>query len=130
MTNCTSPKAYAGLLEGYQTFAVMSFDQNGAHSVAATYTWRIDMTAPVVQITQMPPAVSNSSTATFTFTATDALSLVSGISCRIDNGTYGTCVSPKTFTGLQNGPHSFDIRAVDSAGNLSVPVNYMFSVAP
>ena len=39
--------------------------------------------------------------------------------CRLDTGVWSTCASPKTLGALADGSHTFDVRAVDAAGNIS-----------
>jgi hypothetical protein len=36
----------------------------------------------------------------------------------LDSGSFETCTSPKTYSGLKKGSHTFAVRAVDAAGNL------------
>ena len=38
--------------------------------------------------------------------------------CRVDGSPYTACTSPYTFTGLNEGDHRADIRAIDAAGNV------------
>jgi len=51
---------------------------------------------------------------TFMFTATDDLG-VSGFECRLDGGAFSPCTSPKAYSGLSPGVHTFRVRAVDVA---------------
>jgi hypothetical protein len=67
------------------------------------------------RITDGPDGKRGSSSATFTFVANR-----SGVSfeCSRDYGSWTACSSPKTYTGLSTGSHSFRVRAKDSAGNV------------
>jgi hypothetical protein len=56
-----------------------------------------------------------STDATFAFTASEA---GSRFECRVDAAAYASCASPRTLTGLAPGTHSFDVRAIDAAGNI------------
>jgi hypothetical protein len=64
-----------------------------------------------------PPAVSDATSATFTFTGSDATSGVGEFECRLDDAPYEVCTSPASRSGLGNRTHTFDVRARDVAGN-------------
>ncbi|HEU0132332.1 MAG TPA: hypothetical protein VFQ85_15200 [Mycobacteriales bacterium] len=63
---------------------------------------------PAPTITSKPPALTNARTATFAFT--DAMSGVT-FQCALDGTAYGTCASPKTYSSLAAGAHTFRVRA-------------------
>ena len=73
----------------------------------------VDAVDPTVAITVAPPAETQSTTATFEFVATDAASVL----CVLDSGTIERCTSPKTYTGLELGTHTFNVIAMGVAGN-------------
>jgi large repetitive protein len=113
---CTSPKPYSGLAEGAHSFQVRATDPAGnTDATPATHSWTIDLVAPDTTITAGPPSPSNSASASFSFSSTEAGST---FQCSLDAGAFLTCTSPKTYTGLTAGTHSFRVRAIDAAGNL------------
>ncbi len=124
---CTSPQAYTGLADGEHTFEVRAIDTMGAPDPSpASYTWTIDTAAPDTIITAHPDDPSNSSDASFTFTSTEA---VSTFECRLDGGTFGPCTSPWTYTGLDYGSHTFEVRAMDAVGNTDpTPASYTWTI--
>jgi CSLREA domain-containing protein len=119
-TTCTDPGSYTGLSEGSHTFEVRAIDNVGnVDATPASYTWMIDTTAPGVTITGNPTDPTNSTSATFTFTGDDGTgSGVSGFECKLDGGSFGTCVSGVSYTSLSAGSHTFEVRAIDTANNV------------
>ena len=123
---CTSPQTYTGLAAGSHTFQVRALD--GAGNVdpsPASFTWTIDLTAPDTTLTAMPAVVSNSASASFSFSASEA----SAFECKLDSGTFGACTSPQTYTGLAAGSHTFQVRALDGAGNVDPsPASFTWTI--
>ena len=77
-----------------------------------------------------PPDPSPSSTATFTFHSDDPLAT---FECSRDGRAFRNCSSPKSYSGLSDGLHTFDVRAIksDSKGH-SKPAHaeWTISVTP
>lgn len=118
---CMSPANYSNLAEGSHTFSVRAIDNAGNIGNPVSYTWRIDLTKPVVTIVSGPaPFVSNMN-ATLAFTADDGSGgAIDRTECLIDTEvTFTTCTSPKSYMGLAEGAHVFQVRAYDTAGNVS-----------
>jgi hypothetical protein len=125
-SDCASPKTYTGLDEGSHTFRVRARDLAGNLSAAAVYTWTIDLTPPPAPtITSEPPNVTASTTATFTFTDGESSAT---FRCRLDGGGFSICTSPKTYTDLGEGTHTFSVKAVDEAGNQSTVTSYTWTI--
>ena len=122
---CVSPKAHAALTPGAHTFAVIAADKAGNTGPEAAYTWTIDTAAPTAEITQKPAGLSNDNTPTLSFTASQAGST---FTCRLDGAAFATCVSPKEYTGVPDGPHTFVVKATDPAGNTSAETSYTWTV--
>jgi hypothetical protein len=88
-----------------------------------------DTTPPNTTIAGTPPNPSGSSVATFSFVGSDAGSGVASLECRLDAGGFSTCTSPHTYTGLSDGPHTFQVRAVDAATNVDpTPASFTWQV--
>ena len=128
---CGSPKDYTGLIEGSHTFQVRATDKAGnTDPTPAGFTWTIDTTPPDTTITGNPPNPSNSSSAQFAFSGDDGGgSGVASFECQLDGGAWATCVSPKGYTGLIEGSHTFQVRATDAAGNTDpTPAGYSWLI--
>ena len=49
--------------------------------------------------------------------------------CRLDGGGWGACSSPKSYSGLGEGNHTFHVRATDAAGNVDpTPATFAWTV--
>ena len=48
--------------------------------------------------------------------------------CALDSAAYVACPSPKTYSGLSQGSHTFSVQAVDGAGNVSPTTAYTWTV--
>ncbi|MFM8311728.1 MAG: IPT/TIG domain-containing protein, partial [Ilumatobacteraceae bacterium] len=77
--DATGSQAFSGLADGSHTFSVRAVDRAGNTSTVATYTWRIDTTAPVVSLT-------NPANGSFTNDTTPAITCVAGVALG-DNST-------------------------------------------
>lgn len=112
---CTSPRSYTNLGMGEHTFAVRVRDAVGnLDPTPATRRWSVDITPPNTTIASGPSGVEPSASATFTFTANEPDVT---FACALDGGAFGACTSPYSVMGLAQGPHTFAVRATDSAGH-------------
>jgi hypothetical protein len=127
---CSSPKNYSGLGLGSHTFYVRATDaSDNTDASPATETWTIvssDSTPPDTTIASGPPSSTSSTLASFTFTSTEGGST---FECRRDSQTFSPCSSPKNYSGLANGTHTFFVRATDPADNTDpTPAPYTWTV--
>ncbi len=128
---CVSPQT-ANLADGAHKFFVRAIDNAGNMS-EAEHSFAIDSSAPSVEITKSPPDFTKESTALFEFIGRDGNNPINQFECRIDGGAYASCSSPRTYSGLSDGIHSFDVIGIDSAGNRSAPASrswYVDTIAP
>jgi hypothetical protein len=127
----------APLADGSWTFEVRATDKAGNQSTPepfpmGTYTWTVDNsladgTPPETTILSRPPDPSESSTASFTYESNEA---GSSFECALDGAPFTGCpASGIVYSGLGNGPHSFQVRAIDSSNNVDpTPAGYSFQV--
>ena len=112
--------SYTALGDGQHTFKVRAYDRAGNRDQSPeSWSWLIDTTPPDTRITVQPAAYSPSATARFEFAGEDGTgSGVARLECRLDTGAWTTCSSPRNYTSLANGTHTFQVRAIDAAGNV------------
>jgi subtilisin family serine protease len=75
----------------------------------------MDHVAPNTTITARPRNRTGSDRATFRFRSNEA---GSSFQCKHMNGRWRACSSPKTYKNLNNGLHTFRVRAVDRNRNV------------
>jgi large repetitive protein len=121
---CTSPWTSMNVNQAAQTFRVRATDPAG-NTGSATYSWNVDLTPPPsVTITSGPNSGTNPQ-AMFTFTMQGDAVLAE---CQIDGVVaYTPCLGGFTYT-VPGGLQTFRVRAVDAAGNTSVPALWSWSV--
>lgn len=85
-----------------------------------------DTTAPETTITSSPAALSTSTDAAFEFISNEVNST---FEVSIDGGTYTGQSNPFNITGLVDGAHSVNIRAIDQAGNVdTTPASHSWDI--
>jgi hypothetical protein len=85
---------------------------DAVRSVEATFD--LDLVPPDTTITRSPETLTDEWNATFEFVATEPGAT---FECSLDAEGYGPCASPKTYTDMEDGDHTFRVRATDVAGN-------------
>ena len=91
-----------------------------------TCTPPADTTPPETTITSGPSGTISSDSASFGFSSSESSST---FECRLDASSWAACSSPKSYSGLANGGHAFDVRAKDAAGNIDAsPASWSFTV--
>jgi outer membrane protein OmpA-like peptidoglycan-associated protein len=81
---------------------------------------------PTTTVDTKPNAVTSSTAASFTFSSDE-----NGVTyeCKLDSGSWAGCVSPKAYTGLAEGAHTFQVRATDGANQTDAsPDGYTWTV--
>ena len=108
-TYATGQPGIAASVFGGPQVKILSFDGGtlGASPV--------DTIPPDTTIGSTPPSFANSGSATFTFSSTETGAT---FQCSLDGATPTNCTSPRTLSGLAAGSHTFEVRAIDSSGNI------------
>ncbi|MBI2891813.1 MAG: hypothetical protein HYY13_13650 [Nitrospirae bacterium] len=91
----------------------------------ARHDWVVDTVAPLALIQSQPAALDASSTASFAFTCSEA---DCSATCSLDGDPFSTCTSPHVLSGLADGSHTLQVKAVDPAGNESAVAAYAWTV--
>jgi hypothetical protein len=130
---CTDPKTYTALATGAHNFKVRAADATGnVDATPATWSWTVnqpagDTTAPNTSITSGPSDPTTSSAASIGFNSSETGST---FACSMDAAAYASCTSPKGYTALATGAHSFSVRATDPAGNVdATPATWSWTVS-
>lgn len=127
-SSCSSPlqQSYA---EGMHKFQVRAKDAAGNVSAAIAHDWKVDLSAPTVEILSGPEGFVNLSNATFTYRGSDDGLPLSSFECRLDNqSAFANCDGgSKTFTNVPEGQRTFTVVAKDAV-NTSAPATRSFFV--
>jgi hypothetical protein len=119
---CTSPKALSALANGSHTFAVRA-TQASFTGPSTTSTWTVNTSAPT--ISAAPPSTSASTSASFTFSDGSYASF----QCQLDGAGFTACTSPKAYSALAVGSHTFQVRAVDADGVTTAIASSTWTIA-
>ncbi len=119
----------AQLAEGPNTLRLCLTDAT-ANTGAATVSASKDTTAPETAILSQPASPSTSASAAFGFSGSDiAGSGIASLKCSLDGAAFAACTSPQEYSSLADGPHRFEARAIDAAGNVDpVPAVYLWII--
>jgi hypothetical protein len=107
-----------------------------AEPPVTTYEWTVeelvgpaaDTTPPETTIDSGPAASTSDTSVSFTFSSNEAGST---FECSLNGAAFALCASPVEYTGLALGNHTFDVRAIDIAGNIdATPASYTWTVNP
>jgi Ca2+-binding RTX toxin-like protein len=111
--SCSGPVAPAtALADGSHSFEVRALDAAGnVDSTPSKQTFTVKTTGPQTTIATAPGKAISATTASFAFSANKTATF----ECKLDAGAFAACSSSKSYTGLSEGSHSFEVRAIASA---------------
>ncbi len=113
---CVPPLSYKDLPDGPHTFEVKAVSQAKVEdSTPASYTWTVNP-PPDTTIASGPPAKTRRTSATFTFTSTEA---GSSFKCKLDTVRWKDCsTGTVSYARLSRGAHTFAVKATDPMGKV------------
>lgn len=108
-----------------------AMQRSAARATVSGNTLSAETVPPDTTIMSNPSNPTNSTSATFSFSGSDnetpAASLTFEV--KLDSGSFSAATSPKTYTGLSDGMHIFQVRAIDASGNIDpTPASYTWTV--
>ncbi len=103
--------------DGQAVITARAVDAANNATVSTPVNLTIDNTPPDTLITVNPLALVTTSAASFTFSSSETNST---FDCSLDGAPFVSCASPKTYSGLLDGAHSFQVKATDQAGNMDL----------
>jgi hypothetical protein len=103
--SCTDSSVPSGIY----TYAVTAvYNSWGSTATSAAFT-----VLTATTISSKPPSVSNSTSASFSFSGGNG----SSYQCQVDGGAYATCTSPTSYSALSQGSHTFNVRAASGSSS-------------
>jgi hypothetical protein len=120
---CVSPRTYTGLTAGAHVFQVRGVNLAGTDATPASFT--LTIAPPDTTITVAPGLTTATATASFSFTATPSAG--STFECSLDASAFAACTSPKSYTTIAVGSHTFQVRAVGQAGVDATPASFLWT---
>ncbi len=123
--DCGSPIRYDLLAAGRHALEVRAIDRAGNVGPAVSRAWTVDLTAPDDVVDSGPSDPSNSSSASFAFSADEEATF----ECSLDGAPFGVCSSAQSYESLGEGGHVVEVRAIDRAGNVDPePAAYSWTI--
>ncbi|MEJ8800599.1 Ig-like domain-containing protein [Pontibacter sp. H249] len=115
------------LADGEQQITAKATDAAGnTGNVSNVRRFTIDAKAPETTIATKPDAITNQSTATFTFSSNEE-----GVTYEVslNGGAYEEEANPFTLQNLQDGAYTLAVKATDKAGNTdNSPATYTWTI--
>jgi len=104
----------------------LHIDVNGSPRLSVPLTGTaVDATPPAAPaITGGPQGTVTDTTTRFEFSGEAGATF----ECALDGGAFELCTSPKTYTDLAVGEHTFQVRQTDSAGNTGASASQTFTI--
>ncbi len=120
---CVSPKSYGVLIDGRHDLR-RAGDRCRRQPGRCSHLHLDDRhVGPTTAITAKPANPSNSTSPSFSFTSNEDATFV----CLLD-GSAARLHLAGGYSGLQDGPHAFSVRATDAAGNTGADTSHSWTI--
>lgn len=113
-TTINNPTSTGQNLTSATQLVVLAGDDNTKYYAHGTRDLIADTTAPQTAIDGAPRGTIRNPSATLRFSSNE---VDVTFQCSLDGGTFLACSSPRSYSGLADGTHTFAVRAIDGAGN-------------
>jgi hypothetical protein len=125
--SCTSPYTTASLSDGMHTLTIVGTDPVSGQKGTVVYTWTVDTNPPVVTISSGPNGYTSDTSAHFRISSNEDNST---FTCQLDSDPPATCtqMDGADYSGLTDRVHVFTSTATDTAGNVSAPATFTWTV--
>jgi len=110
---CASPIEFKGIPDGPHAIFLRGVDKAGNVGAEVQVDFTVDEQPPDTLIDKAPEYATDGSTIAFHGSA-DA----GDFACALDEDEFSACESPFALQGLEEGPHRFQVRAIDGGGNV------------
>src|SRR5581483_9819570 len=118
-TSCTE----SSVPDGTWKYGVQAKFHNWLGAESSQITVVVDTSKPT--ISAEPASVSANAAPSFSFTHTQPSYT---FKCQLDGGGFAACSSPKVYSSLANGSHTFQVEGIDSKGNATQVASYSWTI--
>jgi hypothetical protein len=101
--------------DGAKSVSLQFRDNAGNESDVVQQTVILDTVPPETTLSSDVTDYVNRRSASFTFTASEEWPT---FQCSLDGAAYDWCTSPVEYSALAEGPHVFQVKSIDQAGNV------------
>jgi hypothetical protein len=128
----SASSTFTNLPDGAHTFSAAGISpKHNVSDTPAVYSWTVDTVAPTAALdpTSGPGqgALQTITTETMKFSSSEPTN--ARFECSLDGAAFSACATPLVLNGLASGAHSFRVRTIDQAGNVSLPVERDWTIA-
>jgi cytochrome c553 len=125
---CQSPLSLSNMSAGAHTVDIRAMDMAGNMSQVQKVSWTVDLTAPTVSISTILSQYSKVKSQSFSFSGSSSGVAINSFQCSIDGSAFAACVSPKAYTNLGEGAHTFSLRGTNANGVNSSPASVQWLI--